>query len=120
MENTIASANAGDTAFANLLMMHFLFSFITKTSSRRSETFFTTKIADGFQRIDIADVDYLEAQNKQVPVHLSDNRTITIRELFSKTEITAIHHAVIPISRNNYAAFKEIYFSHMFEMAETS
>lgn len=107
--------------------------------------FFTAKTADGFCRIVIADVDYLEAQNKQVLVHLTNGRTIVIRELFSKcaevfspgngfccchrsyivnlsnveqfskTEVTTIHHAVIPISRNNYAMFKETYFNHMFE-----
>ena len=117
---------------------------------RQPETFFTAKTADGFQRIDIADVDYLEAQNKQVLVHLSNDRTIAIRELFSKcaevfspengfccchrsyivnlsnverfskTEVTTIHNAVIPISRNSYAAFKGTYFNHMFEMTKTS
>ncbi|MBD5527409.1 MAG: response regulator transcription factor [Lachnospiraceae bacterium] len=109
------------------------------------KAFFTAKTADGFCRIAIAEVDYLEAQNKQVLVHLSDDRTIVIRELFSKcaevfspengfccchrsyivnlsnveqfskTEVTTIYNAVIPISRNNYAAFKETYFNHMFE-----
>ena len=106
--------------------------------------FFTAKTADGFCRIAIADVDYLEAQNKQVLVHLTNDRTIAIRELFSKcaevfspengfccchrsyivnlsnveqfskTEVTTIYNAVIPISRNNYATFKETYFNHMF------
>ncbi len=108
------------------------------------KTFFTAKTADGFCRIVIADVDYLEAQNKQVLVHLTNDKTIAIRELFSKcaevfspengfccchrsyivnlsnveqfskTEVITNHNAVIPISRNNYAAFKEIYFNHMF------
>ena len=117
---------------------------------RQPETFFTAKTADGFQRIDIADVDYLEAQNKQVLVHLSNDRTIAIRELFSKcaevfspengfccchrsyivnlnnverfsrTEVTTVHNAVIPISRGSYTAFKGTYFSHMFELTETS
>ena len=117
---------------------------------RQPETFFTAKTADGFQRIDIADVDYLEAQNKQVLVHLSNDRTIAIRELFSKcaevfspengfccchrsyivnlnnverfskTEIITVHNAVIPISRNSYAAFKGTYFNHMFELTQTS
>ncbi|MDE6699475.1 MAG: LytTR family DNA-binding domain-containing protein [Acetatifactor sp.] len=106
--------------------------------------FFTAKTADGFCRIAIAEVDYLEAQNKQVLVHLTNDRTIAIRELFSKcaevfspengfccchrsyivnlsnveqfskTEVTTIYNAVIPISRNNYATFKETYFNHMF------
>lgn len=111
------------------------------------KTFFTAKTADGFCRIVIADVDYLEAQNKQVLVHLSNDRTIIIRELFSKcaevfspengfccchrsyivnlnnveqfskTEVTTIHKAVIPISRNSYTTFKETYFNHMFGSA---
>lgn len=109
------------------------------------KTFFPAKTADGFCRIVIADVDYLEAQNKQVLVHLTNGRTIAIRELFSKcvevfspengfccchrsyivnlsnvvrfskTEVITSHNAVIPISRNNYAVFKETYFNHMFE-----
>ncbi|MDE5892794.1 MAG: LytTR family transcriptional regulator, partial [Acetatifactor sp.] len=36
-------------------------------------------------------------------------------EQFSKTEVITIHKAVIPISRNSYAAFKEVYFNHMFK-----
>lgn len=106
---------------------------------------FTAKTADGFCRIVIDDVDYLEAQNKQVLVHLTNGRMIAIRELFSrcaevfspengfccchrsyivnlnnverfsKTEVVTIHKAVIPISRSNYVAFKGTYFNHMFE-----
>lgn len=109
------------------------------------KAFFTAKTADGFCRIVIADVDYLEAQNKQVLFHLSDGRTLAVRELFSrcaeifspengfccchrsyivnlgnveqfsKTEITTVHKAVIPISRNSYESFKECYFDHMFD-----
>ncbi len=109
------------------------------------KTSFTAKTADGFCRIVIADVDYLEAQNKQVLVHLTNGRTIVIRELFSKcaevfspengfccchrsyivnlnnveqfskTEVITTSKAVIPISRSNYIAFKGTYFSHMFE-----
>ena len=109
------------------------------------KSFFTAKTAEGFCRIVIADVDYLEAQNKQVLVHLSNDRTIMIRELFSKcaeifspqngfccchrsyivnlnnveqfskTEVITIHNAVIPISRSSYTTFKETYFNHMFE-----
>ena len=108
------------------------------------KNFFVAKTADGFCKIAIADVDYLEAQNKQVIVHLTNCRTIEIRELFSKcaevfspengfccchrsyivnlsnveqfskTEVVTIHNAVIPISRSNYVAFKETYFNHMF------
>ncbi len=114
---------------------------------KQPKTFFTAKTAEGFCRIVIADVDYLEAQNKQVLVHLSNDRTIAVRELFSKcaevfspdngfccchrsyivnlgnveqfskTEVTTIHNAVIPISRNSYTTFKETYFNHMFGSA---
>lgn len=105
---------------------------------------FTARTADGFSRIVISDVDYLEAQNKQVLLHLSNGRIIAIRELFSKcvkifspengffcchrsyivnlsnverftkTEVTTVYNAFIPISRNSYTAFKETYFNHMF------
>lgn len=107
-------------------------------------TFFHARTADGFCRIEIDDVDYLEAQNKQVLVCFTDGRTIAIRELFSrcseffslengfcrchrsyivnlshveqftKKEVTTIYNAAIPISRNNYEAFKEAYFNYMF------
>ncbi|MDE6639694.1 MAG: LytTR family DNA-binding domain-containing protein [Acetatifactor sp.] len=110
-----------------------------------SKNFLTVKTVDGFCRIMLADVDYLEAQNKQVLIHLTTGRTIAIRELFSKcaeiftpengfccchrsyivnlsnvekfskTEVTTITNAVIPISRSSYAAFKETYFKNMFE-----
>lgn len=109
------------------------------------KAFFTAKNADGFCRIVIDDVDYLEAQNKQVLVHLTNGKTVAIRELFSKcaevftvengfccchrsyivnlgnverfskTEITTTHNGVIPISRNNYAVFKGSYFNYMFK-----
>lgn len=108
------------------------------------KTTFTAQTDSGFCRIIIASVDYLEAQNKQVLVHLTDGKTILIRELFSKCEevfspengfcrchrsyivnlnnveqfskagLTTIHNAAIPISRNSYTAFKETYFNYMF------
>lgn len=106
---------------------------------------FTAQTGSGFCKIVVDDVDYLEAQNKQVLVHLSNGRTIAIRELFSKceeifslengffrchrsyivnlnnieqftkTEIMTSLNAAIPISRSRYVAFKETYFNHMFE-----
>lgn len=109
------------------------------------KTTVTAQTSTGFCTITITDVDYLEAQNKQVFVHLSNGKTIKIRkhfsecekefspingffrchrsyivnlnhiEQFTKTQLTTIHNAVIPISRNSYAAFKETYFQHMFE-----
>lgn len=124
-------------------LLHVLDSFL-KTSVLPKNTF-TARTADGFYRIVFDDVEYLEAQNKQVLVHLSNNKTVEIRELFSKcgevfspengfcrshrsyivnlgnieqfsrTELITSSHAAIPISRNRYAAFKEAYFKHMFE-----
>lgn len=106
---------------------------------------FTAQTCDGFLQIMISDVDYLEAQNKQVLFHMSDGRIIAVHELFSKcaerfspengfyrchrsyivnlssvkqftkSEITTYSHALIPISRNSYTAFRETYFQHMFE-----
>ena len=108
------------------------------------QTTYTAQTGSGFCRIIIANVDYLEAQNKQVLVHLTDGKTIIIRELFSKCEevfspengfcrchrsyivnlnnveqfsktgLTTIYNAAIPISRNSYTAFKETYFNYMF------
>lgn len=106
---------------------------------------FTAKTTNGFCRITLADVDYLEAQNKKVLVHMNDGRLLEICEQFSKCvgvfspeqgfcrchrsyivnlnsveqfsrkEIITSRCASIPISRNSYAAFKEAYFNHMFE-----
>ena len=105
---------------------------------------FAAQTDTGFCRITLEDVDYLEAQNKRVLVSLSNDTDIEIRELFSKceeifslekgffkchrsyivnlnhveqftkTQISTKNGTNIPISRNNYAAFKEAYFSYMF------
>ena len=111
----------------------------------KSHETFIAQTAEGFCKIKIADVVYLEAQNKQVNVYLSNGTVIKIRELFSKcegafsinkgfykshrsyivnlncitqftkTQITTNTDAVIPVSRNNYADFKEFYLKHMFQ-----
>ena len=111
-----------------------------------TEHFFTAQTAEGFFKIPIADVCYLEAQNKSVLVYLAGGRTIEIWERFSrcqeifssnsgffqchrsyivnlnlieqftKTTLVTNGHAAIPISRNRYAAFKEAYFRHMFDI----
>ena len=108
------------------------------------QTVFTAQTGKGFCKIVVDDVDYLEAQNKEVLVHLTNGRTIEIRELFSKceeifslengffrchrsyivnlnnieqftkSEISTSQNSAIPISRNRYVAFKETYFNHMF------
>lgn len=104
----------------------------------------TVHTATGFYKIAVDDVDYLEAQNKQVLAHMTNGKTIEIREQFStcenvflpdngffrchrsyivnlnhveqftKTEIRTNQNAKIPISRNNYMAFKDAYFNYMF------
>ena len=106
---------------------------------------FTAHTADGFCKITLNDVDYLEAQNKQVLVYLSDGTILKIRELFSKCEgvftpekgffkchrsyIVNLSHvkqftrtlvttgisSSVPISRNSYSAFKDAYFTYMFD-----
>ncbi|MDE6252765.1 MAG: LytTR family DNA-binding domain-containing protein [Lachnospiraceae bacterium] len=105
---------------------------------------FTAHTASGFCKIAIDDIDYLEAQDKQVLVHMADGRTIEIREQlsacesvflpdngffrchrsyivnlkrveqFTKKEIRMSQNATIPIPRGGYMAFKEAYFNHMF------
>lgn len=108
------------------------------------QSVFTAHTDKGFCKIVVDDVDYLEAQNKEVLVHLTNGRTIMIRELFSKceeiftlengffrchrsyivnlnnieqftkSEISTSQNSAIPISRNRYVAFKETYFNYMF------
>lgn len=108
------------------------------------QSLFTAQTDKGFCKIILDDVEHLEAQNKEVLVHLSNGRTIVIRELFSKCaeifspengffrchrsyivnlncieqfskkDIITNSNTVIPISRNNFANFKEMYFKHMF------
>ena len=114
-----------------------------KTYHVPAETF-VAHTADGFCSITLNDVDYLEAQNKQVLVCLSNGTTLKIRELFAKCEgvftpakgffkchrsyIVNLSHikqftktlvttgiSSVPISRNNYSAFKDAYFSYMFD-----
>lgn len=114
-----------------------------KTYHVPAETFIA-HTTDGFCSITLNDVDYLEAQNKQVLVCLSNGTTLKIRELFVKCEgvftpekgffkchrsyIVNLSHikqftrtmvttgiSSVPISRNNYSAFKDAYFSYMFD-----
>lgn len=110
-----------------------------------TQNIYTAQTDKGYCKIVVDDVDYLEAQNKEVLVHLSNGKIIAIRELFSKCEeIFSLENGFfrchrsyivnlnnieqftkseimtslkngIPISRNRYVAFKETYFNHMFE-----
>lgn len=114
-----------------------------KTLNVKKNTF-TAHTTTGYYKIAIDDVEFLEAQNKQVLVHMADGRIIEIREQFStcenvflpdngffrchrsyivnlnhveqftKSEIHTNQNATIPISRNSYMAFKGAYFNHMF------
>ena len=113
-----------------------------ETVDSNSETF-TARTMDGFCKISLSDILYMEAQNKLVEVILRNGRKIEIHELFSrceelftidkgffkchrsyivnmayvnqftKTDIIMGIHTV-PISRNRYSEFKEAYFEHMF------
>lgn len=106
---------------------------------------FTVRTADGFCKILLDNVDYLEAQNKKVLVYFQDGKSIEICELFSKceemfsiengfyrchrsyivnlnsierftkTSLFMNNFTEIPISRNSYMAFKEAYFNYMFD-----
>ena len=110
----------------------------------KNQEIFIAQTAEGFCKINLTDVIYLEAQNKEVKVCLSNGSSIKIRELFSKceetfsvhkgfykchrsyiinlncitqftkTQLTTNAQNVIPISRNNYADFKTTYLEHMF------
>ncbi len=115
-----------------------------KQFCKTKETF-TAQTVTGFYKMTIEEVACLEAQNKLVLVTFSNGTQITIREpfykceeifhmdrgfikchrsyivnlmfveQFTKTEVTLQNGMVIPISRNNYAAFKEVYFRYMFQ-----
>ena len=106
---------------------------------------FIAQTQSGFCKINMAEVNYLEAQNKQVNVYLTNGTCIKIRELFSKceeifsqekgflkchrsyivnlnqvaeftkTQIATNNNAVIPVSRNRYGVFKEVYLQRMFQ-----
>lgn len=126
-----------DTKLQNVLE-HFIKAFPL------TEQFITAQTSDGFCKIFITNVCYLEAQNKHVLIYLTDGRTIEIKERFlkcqetfsedkgfflchrsyivnlnyvekfSKTSLITSSHVTLPISRNRYTAFKEAYFHHMF------
>lgn len=121
------------------VMDEFLASF-----EEKKETFFA-KISGGSCNITLDETVCLEAQNKQVIVYLANGTEIKIKELFSdcaevftvekgffrchrsyivnmkyieqftKTQLITKTGIKIPVSRNNYAAFKETYFSYMFQ-----
>lgn len=103
------------------------------------------KTADGFQRLDLDAVEYVEAQGKRTSVALCDGRLIEASETFGTLEskleaepdffrchrsylvnLGNIDHFTstdvftradrrIPVARNCRKAFQEAYFSHRFE-----
>ena len=113
--------------------------------SRQSEQYFSAQTANGFCKLRISDIEYLEAMNKQVNVHMTNSSVIKIHEQFSnceqfftpeigffkchrsyivhmrhieqftKNSIITCHQVTIPVSRNNSAAFKDAYFNYMFK-----
>ena len=113
--------------------------------SRQSEKYFPARTANGFCKLRIADIEYLEAMNKQVNVHMTDSSVIEIHEQFAKCEqyftqeigffkchrsyivhmryieqftkisIITCHQVTIPVSRNSYSAFKNAYLNYMFK-----
>ena len=112
-----------------------------KQFCKTKETF-TAQTVTGFYKMTIEEVACLEAQNKLVLVTFSNGTQITIREPFYKCEeifhmdrgFIKCHRSYIVnlmfveqftktevtlqngmISRNNYAAFKEVYFRYMFQ-----
>lgn len=111
---------------------------------KASMAHFAARTDSGYQSIYFQDVEYLEAQNKNVLVTLKDGSVISIKEpfhqcetiftvekgfykchrsciaalscveKFGKTSLFTKSGAQIPISRDNYANFKDVYFSYMF------
>ena len=53
---------------------------------KKPHEIFIAQTSFGFCKINVSNIDYLEAQNKHVNVHLCNGTTIEIRELFSKCE----------------------------------
>ncbi len=103
------------------------------------------KTADGFQRLDLDAIEYVEAQGKRTCVAMRDGRLVEASEAFGSLEakleaepdffrchrsylvnLSGIDHFTstdiftranrcIPVARNCRKAFQEAYFSHRFE-----
>ena len=112
---------------------------------KNQKEIFVARTSDGFCKIALEDTNYLEAQNKSVLVFPHNGTSIEIRELFSRCEeiftleqgffrchrsyiinlnfvnqftknsVTMTNGVTLPISRNRSLAFKEAYFTYMFE-----
>ena len=112
---------------------------------KNQKEIFVARTSDGFCKITLEDTNYLEAQNKSILVFPHNGTSIEIRELFSRCEeiftleqgffrchrsyiinlnfvnqftknsVTMTDGTTLPISRNRFLAFKESYFTYMFE-----
>ena len=112
---------------------------------KNQKEIFVARTSDGFCKIALEDTNYLEAQNKSVLVFPHNGTSIESRELFSRCEeiftlehgffrchrsyiinlnfvnqftknsVTMTNGVTLPISRNRSLAFKEAYFTYMFE-----
>ena len=112
---------------------------------KNQKEIFVARTSDGFCKIALEDTNYLEAQNKSVLVFPHNGTSIEISELFSRCEeiftleqgffrchrsyiinlnfvnqftknsVTMTNGVTLPISRNRSLAFKEAYFTYMFE-----
>lgn len=112
---------------------------------KNQKEIFVARTSDGFCKIALEDTNYLEAQNKSVLVFPHNGTSIETAELFSRCEeiftleqgffrchrsyiinlnfvnqftknsVTMTNGVTLPISRNRSLAFKEAYFTYMFE-----
>ena len=119
--------------------------FLTSSSFNKKKETFLAKIPGGNCNITLDETVCLEAQNKEVIVYLANGTQLNIKELFSdcagifttekgffkchrsyivnmkyieqftKTQLVTKNGMHVPVSRNNYAAFQETYFSYMFQ-----
>ena len=83
---------------------------------KNQKEIFVARTSDGFCKITLEDTNYLEAQNKSVLVcHRSYIINLNFVNQFTKNSVTMTDGTTLPISRNRFLAFKESYFTYMFE-----
>ena len=83
---------------------------------KASMAHFAARTDSGYQAIYFQDVEYLEAQNVYGVSAVTETNIAALScvEKFGKTSLFTKSGAQIPISRDNYANFKDVYFSYMF------
>ena len=86
---------------------------------KNQKEIFVARTSDGFCKITLEDTNYLEAQNKSVLVFPHNGTSYIINlnfvNQFTKNSVTMTDGTTLPISRNRFLAFKESYFTYMFE-----